>query len=114
MSSVQVSPERYVRRGTLALDAFAGMKTLKFASRFPSTVDFRILSTANNFTRRDSVLTLNLYLVNSPSKTLLVDNFSRAIAGEVVYVEYKGLSESFDRRDRIEMECGDGEILNLI
>ena len=63
---------------------------------------------------RVDLLTLNLYLDNSPSKTLLEDNFSRAIAAEVEYVEYNGLSESFDRRSRIEMECGDGEILNLI
>ena len=44
MSSVHVSPERYTRIGTLPLDACAGMKILKFVSRFPNTVDFQGLS----------------------------------------------------------------------
>lgn len=43
---MHVSPERYTRIGTLPLDACAGMKILKFASRFPNAVDFkfRVLS----------------------------------------------------------------------
>ena len=36
--------------GTFVFEAFAGMKILKFASRFPSTEDFKILNFSNETT----------------------------------------------------------------
>lgn len=94
------------------------MNKLKLASRFPNTVDFGVQQALKSVKvgkrkvieskiRRRFGLALNLYLISSPSNTLLDDSFSRAMVDKVEDKSrmrvLKGGGKGF------EWECGDGE-----